>query len=461
MIMLVVLVVTRSMDYVLYVRLSHKLGAYSWFFGSIVLAVIFNIISWPIVFYKLLFTNDITAAMRRASRWQIVLLGSLDAASGVLGTVAAARVSGPVQVVIAQVVIPCNMLLAWVLLGTRYRMTHFLAVLLVLVGVIIALVPDFRKAAAGDNSGNEFEFVLMLLVAIVPGSASNVLKERVLKGTDIDLFYFNAMVNLYQLGFGLLTVPMLFSPALMGASSSVAPAEFPTYVSDALLCVLGRGTSAGQDCGGTPSIMFFYILFNVTFNLCLLLVFRAGSATLAVVASALRVALSALGFQWRFLAGEAYAPLTRYDGAALALLLSGLACYRAQDEVPSENFNQSAAGGVACGIFFFLVFWVFWVFFLVHALTRIDSFFFVFFVFLQYAPIDENQSPPLLDVDEDSAGDAEAENERAGLLAALGTGLRGGGLGEDGSLAGWNPGPGEDETPYFTQHGSMTVHFDP
>jgi hypothetical protein len=64
-------------------------------------------------------------------------------------------------------------------------------------------------------------------------------------------------------------------------------------------------------------------------------------------------------------------------------------------------------------------------------------------------------------VDEDSAGDAEAENERAGLLAALGTGLRGGGLGEDGSLAGWNPGPGEDETPYFTQHGSMTVHFDP
>ena len=104
------------------------------------------------------------------------------------------------------------------------------------------------------------------------------------------------------------------------------------------------------------------------------------------------------------------------------------------------------------------------------------EFLFTFLLCEQYEPVVDSE-PSLLDEDEEGFGsvahsrvNSEDEDENKGLLAALGVGTLPGGLGEDGSLGGWNPGPengdasgffGESSAPYDDvdiADGPMTVH---
>lgn len=348
-ILLAVLVLARSADYVLYVRLSHKLGNYAWFFGSIVLSVIYVVLSWPIVWGRRLWNGPPKEARAGSISHSVYFaIGVLDALGNVIGTIGSARVSGPLQVVLAQLIIPTNMIMSFFMLRTRYWVNHWFGVLLIITGVCIALVPALSHLS-DPGSDNSVQWIMMLLVAIVPGSLSNVVKERFLKEDAVDILTFNAFTSTYQLFFGLLTAPVVFSSAIVGSRAVIRPNQFLDYCRDSVTCIVkGTNSRPGDMCEGTLGVLGVYIAFNITFNIVLLVVFRVGSATLAVMASALRVALSAFLFQWRLLSGRAYAKLTAYDGSALVVLLLGLIVYRIRDEAkkPADgaDYEPVAAG---------------------------------------------------------------------------------------------------------------------
>jgi len=124
---------------------------------------------------------------------------------------------------------------------------------------------------------------------------------------------------------------MVFNNVLAGGNS-IDPNDLPGYIESATRCFLGYNSQPTDVCDETLLVFVFYIIFNMTFNIALLVVFKEGSATLAVVAGALRVALSAFGFQIPFIAGPAWRSLNPFDYAAVAILIIALIVYKIREE---------------------------------------------------------------------------------------------------------------------------------
>jgi hypothetical protein len=78
------------------------------------------------------------------------------------------------------------------------------------------------------------------------------------------------------------------------------------------------------------------------YNILILVVFKRGSSTLAVVASAARLALSNIGFLIPVLAGEATKKkLSIFDIIALLILIAGIVIYRVKEEIkPQEEVPE-------------------------------------------------------------------------------------------------------------------------
>eukprot|EP00128_Syssomonas_multiformis_P005617 Colp12_sorted_trinity150504_noHs@10440 len=117
--LLVVLVLARSIDYVLYVRMAKDMKNYAWFLGSIALPAAFVIVSWPIVWYKMKFTDHITPEMRKTPMKYYLILGGFDAFQNILSAIPAPFIPGPLQVVVSQLAIPINMGMSFLFLSTR------------------------------------------------------------------------------------------------------------------------------------------------------------------------------------------------------------------------------------------------------------------------------------------------------------------------------------------------------
>ena len=61
----IIMVSSRSFDFVLLVRLSGQMNNYSVFLGSILIPLLFNFVYWPVVWFKMFVTKSITKEMRK------------------------------------------------------------------------------------------------------------------------------------------------------------------------------------------------------------------------------------------------------------------------------------------------------------------------------------------------------------------------------------------------------------
>jgi len=94
-------------------------------------------------------------------------------------------------------------------------------------------------------------------------------------------------------------------------------------------CFAGINSTPGDHCPRAWIDVCVYILFNLLYNLCTLLVLKYGSATLVFVASSIRLPLVNIAFTWTWLMGPEYVQkLNNYDIIGLAVIIVGLICYR-------------------------------------------------------------------------------------------------------------------------------------
>lgn len=335
---LVVMVLTRSIDYILYVRLAYKMEPYEWFLSQILLSFSFCVLSWPIVWYRM-WRGTITEEMRTFPLKIFALIGLADAMGNLISTIPAPYVSGPVNVVTAQAVIPFTMLFSLIILHVRYHILHYAGAIVIGAGIFINVFPEFLKKGALSGS---LIWIVLLIGSTVPMALSNVIKEKGLKSNkekDMDVWYFNAWVALFQLLFGAAACWTVFIP-MPAPAESIPPSSFPSYIEDASLCFLGIDSDARPQahCSYTWMVFAVYIAFNITFNVTMLYVFQQGSAALAVLASALRLALSSLGFHIPFLAGEATEKKFHVvDVIALIILIVGLVVYKIRPEKQADS----------------------------------------------------------------------------------------------------------------------------
>jgi uncharacterized membrane protein len=340
---LLVLIATRSVDRVIFTRLAISYSNYLWFLANLILPVAFLVISWPIVWYKMLFTKDITPEMKAFPQYKFLIMGLLDTLYNLLSTFPQPKLGGDLSNVMSQVVLPFNMIGSMIFLGTRYKKCHWIGSTLVIYGVMVNLLPFFEGNKSHKDGGHPDTYdpsvfwIGLSIFSMVFAAASNIYKEIGLKDADLDVWYANAWIGLYQLLSGAFTIWTISVPAFQDPAIHLS--MLPKYLANALKCFFGyevNNTITGdlELCTGNVALTFlFFIVFNIVYNMLMLYIFKGGSSVLFVVSSAVCLPLADLLYNIPLIAGSAYEAFTIYDGFALFVLVMAILTYYSEKEV--------------------------------------------------------------------------------------------------------------------------------
>jgi hypothetical protein len=226
---------------------------------------------------------------------------------------------------------------------------------LILVGILLTVIMDMLH-------GQEVTYALwavMFSLAGLPIAISSVYKEivigetvrvflvfcccccseRVIREQNLDLYYFNGWVSLFQFLFGVLLWPIAmplqvcpycyvsFHLGLMFAYRQGLPlSQTLTNVKDALLCWFGGINSLpGDECQSHLWVVAVYFTIAIFNNIFITLVITHGSAALLFIGSALTVPLSNVAFIFPALVGPALSvPFDPFNLVGMVLVLVGM-----------------------------------------------------------------------------------------------------------------------------------------
>jgi len=231
---------------------------------------------------------------------------------------------------------------------TYYTKFQYIGACIILCGLVISVWPSLT----GGDGGGPIVWDLVFFLATIPTALSGVYKEIAFREVeDMDVWWLNGWVVLYQFLIGLLYAP------LAAVMSDVAISDIPENIWQGAQCVFA-GTnfvtesdddcSTDTDCGGDgdtccdscngsidtvsamPAIwgLILYMSFNLTYNILLVLVIKHGSAALMYIASTVVLPLGSLCFTLPAFLGEHARSFTAFDGAGLGVVLLGLIFYR-------------------------------------------------------------------------------------------------------------------------------------
>ena len=293
--------------------------------------------------------------MRAFPQYKFVIMAFLDMMFSFLSTFPQPHLGGDICNAMNQVVLPFNMIGSIIFMGTRYHAAHWIGAFLAIVGVIINLIPLFNGTANQNDKGLNptFGWVSLNAVSYLFMAASNIYKEIALKDHDLDVWYANAWVCIYQLLWGLLTIWTVGIPAFVDPSPTIPMSLFGQYILNGIICFFGytavdvTNTLPNHDIPCNQGILLvfgLFIFFNVLFNMLMLYTFKSGSSVLFVISSAIALPLSDILYTFPAIAGSAVLPFTVYDGVALLVLVLSMSIYYSKKEervVISDSPKQS------------------------------------------------------------------------------------------------------------------------
>lgn len=227
------------------------------------------------------------------------------------------------------------MVLSYIFLATRFKRGHILGSILVLYGGLVNMIPIFAGQESANMPDPTVGWITLYIASLVPSAISNVYKEIGLKGVDLDIWYANMWISIYQIILGVATV---WTVRIRAFSDPPIPwSELVPYMYKAHECFLGNPVELGGkelpcDSGVFQTFMVF-IVFNTIYNQLILYILKEGSSVLFVVSSAVGLPLTDLLYMLPILTGTAAGQkFTIYDGFALFVLVMGLLVYHSEKE---------------------------------------------------------------------------------------------------------------------------------
>ena len=175
---------------------------------------------------------------------------------------------------------------------------------------------------------------VITIFACIPSTLSSVYKERALGEVDLDVVYLNGWVSVFQI---LLCVPM----AVPSASAQQIPIlDLPANTLEGWRCYMGVDTVTKHNpvpgkpldhCESAPLYVTLYIVFNLAYNVLVILVLKYSSAMMLAMLSTILVPMSNVAFSLRFIPG--HQPLRPSDLMGLLIIMLGLVMYRFYESV--------------------------------------------------------------------------------------------------------------------------------
>lgn len=268
----------------------------------------------------------------------------------------AVHTSGSNQALFTNAVIPVTMVLSYLILKQKFRLSQCIGAAIIMLGIVTVLLPQMFPSLApsndtvnqdddddigGDDNSDLPLFNLLFILSVIPGALSSIYKEMAFVAIDIDANYLQAWVSLWQTIFGFALIP-LNTLSFLGPQS-VKWSELISSFINGMWCLLGYNLihpphctrhhipesplPTCDDCHGAWIPIVLYIVFNLLFNVFTVLLIKYGSSTLMFIIMTLRMPLVQLAFTMRMFSD----PPDSFGwsaGTGLILILIGLGCYR-------------------------------------------------------------------------------------------------------------------------------------
>ena len=162
--------------------------------------------------------GKVTPAARAMPLRTFVLLGAMDALSGVLVLLGGTFVSGPTQQLLSQASIPLTMISGFLFFKRQPHPDQVVGAAVILVGVVLALAPKFSSAGSASSSSSSSSvslvYHILFALSVIPTVAATLYKEAAMTEQDVDGNYLNAWTGLCQIVFTLACLPLNSLPML-------------------------------------------------------------------------------------------------------------------------------------------------------------------------------------------------------------------------------------------------------
>eukprot|EP00633_Aureoumbra_lagunensis_P002653 CAMPEP_0197300146 /NCGR_PEP_ID=MMETSP0890-20130614/47716_1 /TAXON_ID=44058 ORGANISM="Aureoumbra lagunensis, Strain CCMP1510" /NCGR_SAMPLE_ID=MMETSP0890 /ASSEMBLY_ACC=CAM_ASM_000533 /LENGTH=484 /DNA_ID=CAMNT_0042778825 /DNA_START=571 /DNA_END=2025 /DNA_ORIENTATION=- len=198
---------------------------------------------------------------------------------------------------------------------------------------------DDSSSMDDANTGPMPQWVwpLMIILSCIPMCVGSVFKEKSLGEHDIDVVYLNGWIAVFQTFMSLpLAIPTAYA-------TDLSLAEIPTNIMDGMRCFFGinsigvgytkdewatNGDHRPPDnCGTAPYFVSAFLVFNLAYNVLIILILKLGSSALLYLGSTVLVPVSNGMFALPFIPGNK--PLHLADVLGLFVIMLGLILYRA------------------------------------------------------------------------------------------------------------------------------------
>jgi len=272
---------------------------------------------------------------------KFAFMGLFDGLAGTLIVLGGVHTTGTTQVLLGQGVIPITMFLSMMLIGKRYHLLQHAGALTIVLGIVLAKVgmASDHESDSGEGSDDHPFFNLIFFLSMVPTALSSVFKEVAFKGFDgdLDVNVLQFWVALYQFVVNFLAMP-IYAMSFLGPQQ-VPLQEMPDLSIGGSRCLFLLEDQIKRDCGmpgqrpcdhceSAWAPVMTYLVFNLLFNICTMLVIKHGSAALSFLVATLRMPLSSIAFSSTLIMGAQAVKPTFGDLLSLCVIICGLVAYR-------------------------------------------------------------------------------------------------------------------------------------
>lgn len=301
------------------------------------------------------FTDVISKEQQDIPKYKFAVMGAYDSLAGIMQTFAINYISNASTIVLVQQsAIPISMAISKYALDAKYTFAQYLGSAVVLLGIAVVLIPTLLASPASASASSlsasgqpeqqleegpgQLLWILILIVSCVPMCLSSVYKEKALGEVDIDVVYLNGWVSVYQF---LIALPLCIpsSQVINMPVSAILPNLW-----GGMLCWMGINSVTAQtvqsgslvsldDCSTAPLYVSTYLVFNIVFNILIVVILKHGSANIMWMASTVIVPLSNLAFSMDFMPG--HKALNSFDIVGLVVIMLGLVLYRFSEKLLS------------------------------------------------------------------------------------------------------------------------------
>jgi uncharacterized membrane protein len=308
---------------------------YNWYAGSFIFPLIGCLFFWIPNWYNMYIKKKRFREENEIGQKNLFKIGVLDSLNSIAGTYATPYLSIVIMTITDKITLPLMMIASYILLNRKYLKSHYLGCILTIYGILVAFVPDFQ-----NDKGTNYIWLIIYTLSLIPGVGSFCAKEYYLKNKDncYNIWWLNAWISLWQLLFGLITIPVLFIPLKAPIGNEVKPSDIPSYFYDATKCqFFGINTKETDMCEYSFLLLMSYQIINTAINVLMFLIIREGSSVNFIIINALKGPITSWLGSYRVLSGDHSQAISTADLFSFIIIFIATIVYNDKAEIENED----------------------------------------------------------------------------------------------------------------------------